>query len=69
MHYAIIKPIGDTLKVDNVIVWDGEAAYEEPNGLELVAIEPAAHVGIGWTYVDGAFVAPPQPPVEDLPLD
>ena len=38
-----------TSKVVNVIVWDGETAYDPGEGLELVSLEGIAG-GIGWDY-------------------
>jgi hypothetical protein len=51
--------------VINTIVWDGVSDWTPPEGT-TVELAPA-HVGIGWTRVDGEWVAPEPPPapVED----
>ena len=53
MRYAIIK---DGV-VENVIAWDGEAAYDPGEGFEAVRTDDAQ---IGWTY-DGEAFTPPVP--------
>lgn len=51
--------------VINAVVWDGESDWTAPEGT-TVEIAPD-FVGIGWTRVDGTWVAPelPTPPAED----
>ena len=51
--------------VVNVVLWDGESEWSPDNG---VAIPAADGVGIGWSYADGVFTAPPapQPTPEDI---
>jgi hypothetical protein len=51
--------------VINTVVWDGVSDWTPPEGT-TVELAPA-HVGIGWTRVDGEWVAPEPPPapVED----
>lgn len=56
MDYALID---DTGLVVNVVIWDGESTWQPPEDQQLV--ELPAGVGIGWTYVDGNFVAPEMP--------
>ena len=34
----------------------------------LIAIELKDNAGIGWSYINGKFVAPPQPPEYTFPL-
>ena len=53
MNYAIIK---DGVVV-NAIVWDGVTPCETDG--QKVAL--TGNAGIGWTYADGQFVAPPEP--------
>ena len=49
----------------NTVVWDGESDWTAPEGTTVELAPP--HVGIGWTRVDGNWVAPEPPPapVED----
>ena len=53
MIYAIIKDG----RVVNTALWDGVAPWV-PDG-QVVKI--TGNAGIGWTYADGQFVAPPEP--------
>ena len=59
--YLVIKDN----KVINAVVWDGVSDWTPPEGT-TVELAPA-HVGIGWTRVDGEWIAPEPPPapVED----
>ena len=59
--YLIIKDN----TVINTVLWDGESDWTAPEGTTAV-IAPEG-VGIGWTRVDGEWVAPEPPPapVED----
>lgn len=34
-------------------------------GADLVVLPDGSPAGIGWTYVDGEFIAPPLPPEPD----
>lgn len=58
--YLVIK--GN--KVINAVVWDGESDWTPPEGT-TVELAPAG-VGIGWTRVDGNWVAP-EPPAAPTP--
>jgi hypothetical protein len=60
--------------VINVSVWDGVQPYDSGEGVVMVPLPYTADAdgnisydgGIGWTYVDGIFVAPPlSPPTWD----
>jgi hypothetical protein len=55
MNYAIIDSTG---LVVNVIEWDGIKPWQPP--VDHTAI-PLTDGGIGWTFVDGQFVPPPEP--------
>ena len=55
MQYAILD---STKTVVNVIEWDGESDWTPP--AEHIAL-PLLDGGIGWTFVDGSFVAPEIP--------
>jgi hypothetical protein len=57
-NYAIID---STNTVINVVVWDGKPPWTPPDGCIAVAIPKDSSAGIGGTYVDGEFIAPPQP--------
>ena len=52
MNYAIINPTG---LVVNAVEWDGVTSWSPPAG--HIAI-PLIEGGIGWTFVDGQFIAP-----------
>jgi len=47
----------------NAIVYDGEADYTPPDGLALVE-RGESEAWIGWTYADGEFTPPAEPPSE-----
>jgi hypothetical protein len=53
-NYAVIDNSGNVV---NVILWDGIAVYNEPNGYQLV-LDATSMVGIGWSY-DGTNFIPP----------
>jgi len=58
-YWAIIKDN----KIDNIAIWDGEANWSPPADCDLVEITNEELVpGIGWTYENNIFVAPPPPP-------
>lgn len=56
--YAIVNSV--TGLVENIIVWDGVSEWDAPDGFLAVL---ADETGIGWSYVDGVFVAPPLAPM------
>ena len=58
-NFAIID--GDT--VVNVIVADSREIAEEVTGLS--AVETDGEPWIGWTLIDGEWVAPPPPPAPE----
>jgi len=55
MNYAIIDLTG---LVVNAIEWDGITPWTPPEGCQAV---PLTEGGIGWSYIDGQFVPPPEP--------
>lgn len=57
MRYAIIETA--TGRVDNVIIWDGEALFAVADGFELIALGNTV-CGPEWVYSNGSF----QPPIE-----
>lgn len=48
----------------NVSLWDGVTVFDPGEGVVLVEVGDAP-CGPGWSYVDGEFVAPPEP-VDDI---
>jgi hypothetical protein len=58
--YLIIKDE----QVINTVLWDGVSEWTPPEG--TTAELAPAHVGIGWTRVDGNWVAP-EPPAAPTP--
>ena len=54
--------------VNAIVIQDGAAgdAMLSESCVEITGLSPKPGVGNGWTYVDGAFVAPPEPePADD----
>ncbi|WP_080437030.1 hypothetical protein [Burkholderia ubonensis] len=58
MTYAIVQ----NGTVVNTVEWDGITQWQVPAGTTAVQIPDGAYIGIGSTYENGAFSAPPQPP-------
>ena len=58
-RYAIVD--NATTIVQNVCVWDGSTLWTPPDGCESVLIPSNTIVNIGYLYIDGAFVPPPEP--------
>lgn len=58
MRYALVCD-GEVV---NVILWDGEEEYTPAEGCEIV--EVSDEISIGWTRVDGEWVAPEEPAME-----
>ncbi len=54
-NYALIDTNGN---VTGVIVYDGVSTFTPPAGTTLEPVDTSG-AGTGWTYVNGAFVAPP----------
>jgi hypothetical protein len=68
MNYAIVD--ANNL-VTNVILWDGEPSWKPPADCITAQIPADSVAGVGWSYVDGEFVAPPQevlPAIEADPI-
>ena len=55
--YAIID--ASTLVI-NIVVWDGLPPWTPPDDCIAVAIPKDSSAGIGWTYTNGEFIAPPE---------
>jgi hypothetical protein len=49
----------------NVSVWGDET----PQGEQFVNITGIPNVGIGWSYVNGEFIEPPQPEQTETPQE
>ncbi|WP_241168450.1 tail fiber assembly protein [Escherichia coli] len=50
--------------VVNIIVWDGISAYEVGGDQTLIPLPTSGGgpaPGIGWSYINGKFIAPPRP--------
>lgn len=56
--YAVI--FSSTGIVENLILWDGVTDWSPPEGCIAIETDIAQ---IGWSYVDGEFIAPPEPEV------
>lgn len=56
--------IHDGTTVQNVIVADSKEIAEEVTGLS--AVETDGQPWIGWTLVDGEWIAPPEPEPEPV---
>lgn len=57
MHkYALVN---NQNVVENIILWDGEAEWAPPEGMQLVNVENV-DAGIGWKYENNVFVDPNQ---------
>jgi len=50
--------------VVNVVLWDGSTEFTTAGS--LVVIGPEDVCGPGFTYENGAFIAPPPPPAEEV---
>jgi hypothetical protein len=59
-NYALIDETGT---VQSVVVWDGKSEWQPPNDWTVVLNPETICAGIGWTYVNGEFIAPPEPEV------
>lgn len=58
--YAIIE----NGTVVNIVAWDGNAAWQPPDGAIAVAVtSQTGSPYIGFAYSGGVFSEPPQPPV------
>jgi len=63
MRQAIVL---DGIEPVNVIVLadgPGGDALLSDTCVEITDLDPKPGLGIGWTYVDGEFIAPPVPPL------
>jgi hypothetical protein len=67
MHRTAIILDGST-PVNVVVLADGNAGdlwlTENPDAVEVTGLDPMPGLGLGWTYVDGAWVAPVTPEPE-----
>ena len=63
-RYAVI--VEGVELTGTVVIPSGKAGddllAEHDDWVEVTGMDPRPGVGNGWTYVDGAFVAPPVPP-------
>lgn len=63
-NYAIVE----SGVVVNIVIWDGVAEWSPNPGQSAVEIKDGDEVGIGYSFIDGEFVAPvlPAPTHEEL---
>ena len=62
MIFAVIQ----SERVMNVIVAESQEQAELATDLLCVEIPADCRAGIGWFYIDGEFVPPPQPEPENI---
>jgi hypothetical protein len=46
--------------VSNCIVWDGVSPYDVGSNTLLSCVDNP-NIGFGWAFVDGEWIAPPEP--------
>jgi hypothetical protein len=56
--YAVIDSANVVI---NVIIWNGMPPWTPPEGCTAAQIPEGSFAGIDWIYVDGEFIAPPEP--------
>jgi hypothetical protein len=60
--------------IENMVVWDGVSPFVPPNGFEFVEVPTEgvygdwSSLGIGWAYVNGEFIEPPNPNPTPTPV-
>jgi hypothetical protein len=54
-NYALIN--SENLVI-NTTLWDGVSAWTPPAGQQIV--ELTGDAGIGWSYIEGEFLPPPE---------
>lgn len=67
MNYGVIN--SQTNLCENAITLDEGSTWQPPEGYFIEPLVPNA--GIGWSFVDGQWVEPPQPepiPEEEQPI-
>ena len=53
--------------IENAIVYDPESfTYTPPEGFQIVEIPEGLAAGIGSSYINGQFVIPEPPPIEEV---
>ena len=50
--------------VINIVNWNGQPPWQPDEGSQAVIVPDDQLVDIGWTYLDGEFIAPPQTDLE-----
>ncbi|WP_447867172.1 tail fiber assembly protein [Rahnella bonaserana] len=56
-NFAIVE----SAVVVNIVIWDGVAEWSPNPGQTAVEVKDGNEVGIGYSFIDGKFVAPVQP--------
>ena len=57
MDKAVVNT--ETKIVENIVVWDGTTPWSPPDG--CIVVDLVGQAGIGWSYIDGEFIAPEAP--------
>jgi hypothetical protein len=57
MEKAIVNT--ETKIVENVILLDKSSQWSPPDG--CIVVDLVSQAGIGWSYIDGEFIAPEAP--------
>ena len=60
-NYAIVE----NNLVINTCVWDGTSDWTPPKGTTAIQIPIDSVAGVGYSYIDGQFIAPVIKPVID----
>jgi hypothetical protein len=47
--------------IENIVAWDGSTEWTPPDGHDLVGYDGDPAAVIGWGWVDGHLVVPPEP--------
>lgn len=58
-NYAIVQDN----KVINTCAWDGVTPWTPPEGTQAVEIPEGVVAGVGYSYIDGQFIAPVPTPI------
>ncbi len=52
----------------NAFYLDENDSYPVPEGFSIVRIDNVDNCGIGWSYIDGQFIEPPQLETPEQPI-
>jgi hypothetical protein len=63
--FGLVNPQG---LIENTFYWNQDPDnYLVASGYSIVCIDKVENCGIGWSYIDGQFVEPPQPEEPEQP--